>query len=63
MARYTKLVVIIPEEFNRKLTEYRLLLRDVGVHRSKSELIINLAASCINVNIESLKDDARNPEG
>jgi len=56
MARETQIRVRIPGSLNEKLTEYIYLLEDIGVRTSKAQLIITLAASGIDRNIEELRE-------
>ena len=58
MARETQIRVRIPGPLNERLTEYIHLLEDIGVRTSKARLIITLAASGIDHNIEELRERA-----
>ena len=47
MARDTKLVVTIPGELNELLSRYQFLLQDIGVNRTKSQLVITLTGLAV----------------
>lgn len=63
MARDTKLVVTIPGALNERLSVYMFLLEDIGIQRTKAEIVVTLAGSIIEAVIEDLESRAGHDEG